>query len=113
MEEDEGKPPLAGLIVLFIGAALVTVGVCFLTYGLYSLMRTGVWPHYPFSKMLSEIGIPLPQLSGDGVVAWLLSRSACVVLLAIGAVVAGLGAWLIARFNRRRRLDAEAAEAAA
>jgi hypothetical protein len=112
MEEDESRPPLAGLIVLFIGAAFIVVGVCFLTFGLYSLIRTGIWPHYPFSKMLTEIGLPAAQLPDAGAGGWLLAQSACVVLLTIGAGVSGLGAWLIARFNRRRRLAA-AAEAAA
>jgi hypothetical protein len=110
MEENEPGPPLAGLIVLFIGAAFITVGVAFLTYGLYALIRTGLWPSYPFSKMLTEIGVAPAQLPADGALGWLLAQSACVVLLAIGSVIAGIGAWLIARFNRRR---AEAAEASA
>ena len=113
MEHDESRPPLVGLIVLFIGAAFIVVGVCFLTFGLYSLIRTGIWPHYPFSKMLTEIGVPAAQLPGEGGIGWLLAQSACVVLLTIGAMVSGLGAWRIARFNRRRRLEAAAAEAAA
>jgi hypothetical protein len=116
MEENESRPPLFGLIVLFIGAAFITVGVVFLTYGLYSLMRNGTWPAYPFSKMLTEIGFPLPHLtwpSGQRAIDWVLSSSACTVLLAIGAVIAGTGAWLIARHNRRLRVAAEAAEAAA
>lgn len=113
MEEDESKPPLGGLIILFFGAAFIVVGVAFLTYGLYALIRTGTWPHYPFSKMLTEIGVPAAQLPADGAVGWLIAQSACVVLLSIGAVVSGLGAWLIVRFNRRRRLEAAAAEAAA
>ena len=112
MEEHEARPPLAGLITLFIGAAFITVGVCFLTYGLYQLIRTGVWPHYPFSKMLAEIGMPLPQ-GGEGPIAWFGSQSACVVLLSIGTLIAALGAWQIARFNKRRRLAAEAETAAA
>ena len=41
------------------------------------------------------------------------ASSACVVLLIIGALIASLGAWRIARHNRRQRLAAEAAEAAA
>lgn len=109
MEEEAGKPPLLALVVLFIGAAFIVVGVCFLTYGLYSLMRFGTWPHYPFSKMLSEIGVPAAQLPADGALGWVLGLSACVVLLTIGALISGLGAWLIARFNKRRRLEAEAA----
>ena len=109
MEENDTRPPLFGLTVLFIGAAFITVGVVFLTYGLYQLMRTGVWPHYPFSRMLSEIGMP-PEQGGQGPIAWVLARSACVVLLSIGAVIAAPGIWLIARFNRKRRLAAEAAE---
>ena len=116
MEEDQTRPPLFGLIVLFIGAAFITVGVAFLTYGLYALVRTGIWPAYPFSKMLSEIGIPTPHLSwpsGQRAIDWVFSSSACTVLLAIGAVIAGFGAWLIARHNRRLRIAAEAAEAAA
>ena len=113
MEENESRPPLAGLIVLFIGAALIVVGVCFLTFGLYSLIRTGIWPSYPFSKMLTEIGFSPAQLPADGPIGWLLAQSACVILLALGSLITGLGAWLIARFNKRRRLEAEAAEAAA
>lgn len=113
MEDDETRPPLTGLIVLFIGAAFIVVGVAFLTFGLYALIRTGVWPHYPFSKMLTEIGIPAAQLPEAGAGRWVLAQSACVVLLTIGALVSGLGAWLIARFNRRRRREAAAAEAAA
>jgi len=114
MEEDESRPPLGGLIVLFIGAAFIVVGVAFLTYGLYALIRTGVWPHYPASKMLSEIGLPYPQLGwngGQGAIDWVLGSSACIVLLSIGAVIAALGAWRISRHNRRRRLEAEAAAA--
>ena len=116
MEEDAGKPPLLALVVLFIGAAFIVVGMAFLTYGLYALIRTGIWPHYPASKMLSEIGFPplqLPWQGGQNAADWVLSQSACTVLLAIGAVIAGVGAWLIARYNRRRRVEAEAAEAAA
>ena len=116
MEENESRPPLFGLIVLFIGAAFITVGVVFLTYGLYSLMRNGTWPAYPFSKMLTEIGFPLPHLtwpSGQRAIDWVLSSSACTVLLVIGAVIAGLGAWLIARHNRRLRVADEAAEVTA
>jgi hypothetical protein len=115
MEENESRPPLAGLIVLFIGAGLIVVGVAFLTYGLYALLRTGVWPAYPFSTMLAEIGIPPPQLGwagGQGAIDWLLAQSACVVLLTLGGVVTALGAWVIARHNRRLRLAAAAAEAA-
>ena len=113
MEEEESKPPLAGLVILFIGAAFLTVGVGFLSFGLYSLMRTGIWPHYPASQMMSEIGLPYPRLSWEGgqrAIDWVMSSSACVVLLAIGAVIAVLGAWLIARHNRRLRVAAEAAE---
>jgi ABC-type antimicrobial peptide transport system permease subunit len=116
MEENESRPPLFGLIVLFVGAALITVGVGFLTYGLYTLMRTGIWPSYPASKMISEIGIPYPHLSwggGQRAIDWVLASSACTVLLAIGVVIAGFGAWRIARHNRRQRLAAEAAEATA
>lgn len=75
-------------------------------------MRTGLWPHYPFSTMLTEIGMGLPQ-DGGGPLAWILAQSACVVLLSIGTVIAVIGGWLIARHNKRRRLEAEAAEAAA
>ena len=116
MEENEARPPLVGLIVLFIGAAFITVGVVFLTYGLYSLMRHGIWPDYPLSKMLTEIGLPVSPLpeeeGGHPATAWLLARSACVVLLTIGTLVSVLGAWLIARFNRRRRLAEAEAETA-
>ena len=111
MEEEESRPPLFGLVVLFIGAAFITVGVAFLTFGLYSLVRTGTWPHYPFSKMLAEVGLPVAQ-GGQGPIAWIISQSACVVLLIIGATITSLGAWRIARHNRRQRLAAEAAEAA-
>jgi hypothetical protein len=116
MEEEESKPPLAGLIILFVGAAFITVGVGFLSFGLYTLMRTGVWPHYPASQMISEIGIPYPRLSWEGgqkAIDWVLGSSACIVLLAIGAVIAGVGAWLIARHHKRLRVAAEAAEEAA
>jgi hypothetical protein len=40
------------------------------------------------------------------------AQSACVVLLSIGTIISSLGAWLIARSNRRRRLAAAEAEAA-
>lgn len=116
MEENETRPPLGGLIVLFIGAGLIVVGVAFLTFGLYSLIRNGIWPAYPFSKMLGEIGIPYPQLSwggGQSAIDWLWSQSACTVLLALGALFGGIGAWRIARHNRRLRLAADTAEAAA
>lgn len=115
MEETEPRPPLGGLIILFIGAGLIVVGVAFLTYGLYALVRTGLWPDYPFSKMLSEIGIPPPQLSwesGQRALDWLWAQSACTVLLAAGAVFAGFGAWRIARHNRRHRLAAAEVAAA-
>jgi hypothetical protein len=116
MDETETRPPLAGAIVLFIGAAFITVGVGFLTYGLYALVRTGSWPHYPASKMISEIGIPYPQLGwggGQRAIDWVLSASACTVLLTIGVLIAGLGAWLIARYNKRQRLARTEAEATA
>ena len=116
MEENESRPPLFGLIVLFIGAAFIVIGVAFLTYGLYSLMRAGIWPDYPFSKMLGEIGIPAPQLGwpgGQRAIDWVLASSACTVLLVIGAVISGFGVWRIARHNRRLRVAADAAEAAA
>ncbi|HYD14485.1 MAG TPA: hypothetical protein VEC11_16685 [Allosphingosinicella sp.] len=112
MEENEPNPPLVGLIILFIGAGLIVVGVAFLTYGLYALVGTGLWPSYPFSKMLTEIGIPLsPGLPGP--LAWIVGQSACVVLLSVGALIAALGAWRIASFHRRRRREAEEAAAAA
>ena len=114
MEEDEARPPLSWLIVLFVGAAFIVVGVGFLTYGLYSLIRTGIWPHYPASKMLSEIGLPYPQLGWDGgqqAMDWVLGSSACVVLLVIGAIVTGIGVWRISRFYRRLRLAQSEAEA--
>ena len=111
-DETEADAPLFGLIVLFIGAAFITIGVVFLVYGLYALVRTGSWPHYPFSRMLGEVGIPVPQ-SGQGPVAWVVSQSACSVLLAIGAFISGMGVWLIVRSNRRHRLAANAGEAPA
>ena len=114
MEENDARPPLVGLIILFVGAAFITVGVVFLTYGLYSLMRNGIWPHYPASKMLSEVGLPQPEPGwGGGALDWVLAQSACVVLLVIGGLIAGFGAWRIARHNKRQRLAAEAAEATA
>jgi hypothetical protein len=116
MEEDEPRPPLSALIVLFVGAAFLVVGVGFLTFGLYSLIRTGIWPHYPASKMMSEIGIPYPRLSWDGgqrAIDWVLASSACTVLLAIGAMIGAVGVWLIARFNKRQRVAAAETEAAA
>ena len=82
MEENESRPPLGGLIILFVGAAFITVGVVFLTYGLYSLVRSGTWPDYPFSKMMGEIGFPYPQLgweSGQRALDWLYASSACAV----------------------------------
>jgi hypothetical protein len=114
MDEDEARPPLGGLIVLFIGAAFIVVGAAFLTYGLYALIRTGAWPHYPASKMIAEIGMPYPRIGwggGQQAIDWVLASSACVVLLTIGAIFGGLGAWRIARFYRRRRVEAEAAAA--
>ena len=66
--------------------------------------------------MMSEIGLPYPRLSWEGgqrAIDWVMSSSACTVLLAIGAVIAGIGAWLIARYNRRQRVAAEAAAEAA
>lgn len=116
MDENESGTPLIGLAVLFVGAAFIVVGVAFLTFGLYTLIRTGIWPDYPFSRMLAEIGIPHPQLtwpSGQRAISWIFSQSTCVILLTIGSAIAALGAWLIARFHRRQRDQAEAAEAAA
>jgi hypothetical protein len=106
-EESESGAPLIALIVLFIGAAFITVGAVFLTYGLYVLIRTGSWPHYPLGKLVAEVGIPLPQ-GGQEHLAWLLAQSACVVLLAVGALISAGGAWLIARHHRRRAAAAEA-----
>jgi hypothetical protein len=111
-DETEAGAPLFGLIVLFVGAAFITIGVVFLVYGLYALVRTGLWPHYPFSRMLGEVGIPLPR-GGAGPVAWVLAQSACAVLLAIGTMIAAVGVWLIVRANRRHRLAAHADEAPA
>jgi hypothetical protein len=108
-EETESGAPLIALIILFIGAAFITVGAVFLTYGLYVLIRTGTWPHYPLGKLMAEIGVPLPQ-GGQGPLAWILAQSACVVLLSIGTVIAGGAVWLIARYHSRKRA-AEQAEA--
>lgn len=116
MEENESGPPLAGLIVLFIGAAFIVVGFAFLTFGLMALVRTGIWPDYPFSKMLSEVGIGTPRLAWEGgqrAIDWVVSLSACTVLLVIGGLISFVGGWLIARHNRKLRLAAAAAEAAA
>jgi hypothetical protein len=107
-EETDSGAPLIALVILFIGAAFITVGAVFLTYGLYVLIRTGTWPHYPLGKLVAEVGLPLPQ-GGEGPLAWILAQSACLVLLSIGAVIAVSGAWLIARYHRRRRVAAEAA----
>lgn len=106
-EETESGAPLIALIVLFIGAAFITVGAVFLTYGLYMLIRTGAFPHYPLGRLLTEVGITVPQ-SGQEHVAWLLEQSACVVLLSIGALISAGGAWLIARHHRRRAAAEEA-----
>jgi hypothetical protein len=105
-EETDSGAPLIALIVLFVGAAFITVGAVFLTYGLYVLIRTGAWPDYPVSKMLAEIGLPVPQAAW---LDWLLASSACAVLLATGAAIAAFGAWLVARYNKRRRAAAAAA----
>ena len=115
MEENESGPPLAGLIVLFIGAAFIVVGFAFLTFGLLALVRTGIWPDYSFGKMLSEVGMSGPRLAWDGgqrAIDWVMSQSACTVLLVVGAVISFIGGWLIARHNRKLRLAAAAAEAA-
>lgn len=109
MEESEARPSIVGGIVLLVGAVLIVVAVGFLTFGLYSLIRFGVWPDYPASKMLSEIGIGHPRLSweaGQRALAWLLSLSACIFLFAIGGAVTALGAWLMARHDRRQKLGA-------
>jgi hypothetical protein len=106
MEESEPRPSIVGGIVLLVGAVLIVVAVGFLTFGLYSLIRFGVWPHYPASKMLSEIGLA-PSLSweaGQRALAWLLSVSACIFLFVIGGAVATLGAWIMARHDRRQKL---------
>jgi hypothetical protein len=116
MDEDESRPPLGGLIILFVGAAFIVVGAAFLTYGLYALIRTGVWPHYPASQMIAEIGFGYPQIGWSGgqrAIDWVLSSSACVVLLSIGAIIASLGVWRITRHSKKRRLAAAEAEAAA
>jgi hypothetical protein len=107
MEETEPRPSIIGAFVLLVGAVLIVVAVGFLTFGLYSLIRFGVWPHYPASKMLSEIGIGHPSLSwetGQRALAWLLSCSACIFLFAIGGAVTALGAWIMARHHRRQKL---------
>ncbi|HVQ07837.1 MAG TPA: hypothetical protein VMS43_05335 [Allosphingosinicella sp.] len=107
MEETEARPSITGGIVLLVGAVLIVVAVGFLTFGLYSLIRFGIWPHYPASKMLSEIGIGPPRLSweaGQRALEWLLSLSACIFLFAIGGAVAALGAWMMARHDRRQKL---------
>lgn len=109
MEETEARPSIAGGIVLLVGAVLIVVAVGFLTFGLYSLIRFGIWPHYPASKMLAEIGIGQPRLaweSGQRALEWLLSGSACVFLFAIGGAVTALGAWIMARHDRRQKLGA-------
>lgn len=108
-DETDSGAPLPALIVLFISAAFITVGAVFLTYGLYVLIRTGSWPHYPLGKMMGEIGIPTPRVAW---LDWLFAASACTVLLAIGAVIGALGVWLVARHNRRRAAAAAEGTAA-
>ncbi|HYI47022.1 MAG TPA: hypothetical protein VEX35_01020 [Allosphingosinicella sp.] len=106
MEETEAGPSIVGAMVLLVGAVLIVVAVGFLTYGIYAWINLGAWPDYPASKMLAEIGIPPPRLSweaGHRALAWLLSLSACIFLFAIGGAAAALGAWIMARHDRRRK----------
>ena len=113
-EETESGAPLIALIILFIGAAFITVGAVFLTYGLYVLIRTGTWPDYPLGKMLGEIGIPTPHLSWQGgqrALDWLFAASACTVLLTIGGVITLVGVSLVTRHNRRRAAAAAVQDA--
>jgi len=107
MEESETRPSIPGAALLLVGAVMIVVAVGFLTYGIYALISLGAWPHYPASKMLAEIGVPPPSLSweaGQRALAWLLSLSACIFLFAIGGAIAALGAWIMARHDRRQKL---------
>jgi hypothetical protein len=107
MEETEARPSIVGAAVLLLGAVLIVVAAGFLTHGIYSWIRSGAWPDYPASKMLSEIGIGRPSLaweSGRRALDWLLSLSACIFLFAIGGAIAALGAWITARHDRRQKL---------
>ena len=107
MEESEARPSILGAAVLLVGAVMIVVAVGFLTYGIYALISLGAWPDYPASKMLAEIGIQPPSLAweaGQRALAWLLSLSACIFLFAIGGTVAALGAWIMARHDRRQKL---------
>jgi hypothetical protein len=107
MEESEARPSILGAMVLLVGAVLIVVAVGFLTFGLYAWIRFGAWPDYPASKMLSEIGIAHPRLSweaGQRALAWLLAQSACIFLFAFGGVITALGAWIMARHDRRQKL---------
>jgi hypothetical protein len=106
MEETEARPSIVGAIVLLVGAVLIVIAVGFLTFGIYAWINLGAWPDYPASKMLAEIGISHPHLSweaGQRGLAWLLSQSACIFLFAIGIPLALLGAWTMARHDRRQR----------
>jgi uncharacterized membrane protein YphA (DoxX/SURF4 family) len=106
MEETEARPSIVGAMVLLVGAVLIVVAVGFLTFGIHAWINLGAWPDYPASKLLAEIGIPHPRLSweaGQRALAWLLSHSACIFLFAIGGAVAALGAWIMARHDRRRK----------
>lgn len=107
MDETEARPSIVGMTLLFVGAGLIVIAVGFLTFGFYSWVHGGIWPSYPASKMLAEIGIGAPHLAwgaGQRALDWLLSRSACTLLLPFGALVAALGGWLAVRHDRRRRL---------
>ncbi len=107
MEQTEARPSIVGGIVLLVGAVLIVIAVGFLTFGIYSWAHLGAWPDYPASKMLAEIGISHPRLSweaGQRALAWLLSLSACIFLFAIGGPVTALGAWIMARHDRRQKL---------
>lgn len=104
--EKEARPPVAGAIVLFVGAVLIVVAVGFLTYAFYSWTRIGVWPSYPASKMLAEIGIPYPRLGWEGgqrVLDWLLSLSGCTVLLCTGGLLALVGVRMASAHEREQR----------
>ena len=104
--EGNSKHSIAGAVVLCFGAAMIVVSVCFLTFAFNEWMRTDIWPDYPLSQMLTELGAGQPRVPfGQGALDWLLSLGSCTAFFWTGAIIAAIGGAMMLAYDKRQKLE--------
>jgi hypothetical protein len=87
----------AGRAVKLVGGLLLLAGIILVLWHAFLWLRDGVWPSYPASRMLLDIGLPSLAIDSPwvrGPVAWLLGWSAAGLLTLCSIVLVFAGAML-------------------